>query len=265
MKTMITGYIDAHAHLADDDFRDTINEVIHRAQEAGVGRICLIATSLTVADHAFELAAQYPDLFDIAIGFHPSDIRTLTDKDYDDLECYLKKPGVVAVGEIGLDYHWQEDNKPEQKVAFIRQIDLANKLQLPIEIHSRDALQETLDVVKAHRPIYGGIMHCYSGSAEMAEEFVKAGLEISLGGPLTFKNAVHPKEVVQAIPIEHLFSETDSPYLTPHPFRGKPNESKYVVYVTEAIAELKGLSVEETKNKIAENYTRLFHQERHKD
>lgn len=255
---MKTGWIDAHAHLADPEFTKKIKEVIDRAKAADIIRICLIVSELDQFSAAKQLSREYPELFDIAVGIHPTEVKNSDENDFMRLESLLDDEKIVAIGEIGLDYHWDKDNKEQQQQAFIRQIELANRKELPIQIHSRDALQDTLDIVRKYRVNRGGIMHCYSGSAEMAIEFIKAGLDISLGGPLTFKNATYPKEVVSRIPLEHLMSETDSPYLTPHPFRGKPNESMYVSYVGKMIAEIKGISDTICQKQIIENYKRIF-------
>lgn len=251
--------IDAHAHLADAEFDENREAVITRAKAQGVRKICLICSSFEAADQAFKMHAEDPDFFDIAIGFHPSDVFDNPTPDYQRLIEYLQKPGVVAVGEIGLDFYWHKDNKEAQRLVFTKQIEIANQLELPIQIHARDALQETYDLLKAHPSHSKGMMHCYSGSPEMAKEFVKLGYLISLGGPLTFKNAKAPKEVVKEIPVSFLMSETDSPYLTPHPFRGKPNESMYVKYVVEEMANLKEISISELTEQLTENYKRLYH------
>jgi len=162
----------------------------------------------------------------------------------------------VALGEIGLDYHWDTVPEAKQKLIFEAQLQLAKKHHLPVSVHSRDALQDTYDILKKHHAY--AIMHCYSGSAEMAKEFVKIGFKISLAGPVTFKNARVPKEVAKQIPLESLLIETDSPYLTPHPFRGQPNDSSYVVLVAKEIALLKEISERQVADRTAANAFEVF-------
>jgi TatD DNase family protein len=197
-------------------------------------------------------------MFDVAYGFHPSDIDKISDSGFSILESFLKDNKLRAVGEIGLDYYWHKDNKEEQKNVFIRQIELANKYNVPIIVHMRDSASDTLDILRKHRPVKGGIMHCYSGSLEMAFEYIKCGMYISLGGPVTFKNAHTPKEVAKGIGIEWLLTETDCPYLTPHPFRGKRNEPAMVELIGLEISRLREIEPDLLMEKIAENYNRLF-------
>lgn len=253
------GWIDSHAHLAYQEYDQDLPQIIANAKERNVSRIMIVTLTDDETRKALALNEQY-GMFDVAYGFHPSDLDKIPENGFEMLEDFLKNNQLKAVGEIGLDYYWHKDNKEEQKAVFIRQIDLANKYEIPIIIHMRDSASDTLDILKKHRPIKGGIMHCYSGSVEMAFEYIKCGMYISLGGPVTFKNAHTPKEVAQAVGIEWLLTETDCPYLTPHPFRGKRNEPAMVELIGLQIAQLRGMDADDFMVKVSENYHRLFDQ-----
>jgi TatD DNase family protein len=257
----MVGWIDSHAHLTSEDFDQDRDEIIVRAKEAGIEKILLIGCGVENSHEAIALA-ESDDIFDVAIGFHPEDIENMDEKAYKEMENLWKHPKVVAIGEIGLDHYWHEEKEHRalQRIAFMRQIDQANLLDLPILIHTRDAIQETYDILKAHPCKKAGIMHCYSGSVEMAKEFIKLGYVISLAGPVTFKNAHVPKEVAKQIPLESLLVETDSPYLTPMPYRGKRNESAFLVHVGQEICQLKDLDETIVKTQMRATYNHLFHQ-----
>ena len=249
-------WIDTHAHLADSEFDEDRNEVIQRARTAGLGKIVLIGCDVEGAQRALKLA--YTDnLFDVAIGFHPEGV--LEDRDEASMFELMKDPKVKLIGEIGLDFYWDKDSEhhKQQEELFIKQINWANQLNKPISIHMRDASKRTYDILKTHPVKRGGVMHCYSGSVEMAREFIKLGFYISLAGPVTFKNAHVPKDVAREIPLEWLLIETDSPYLAPHPLRGKRNESSYVVETAKVIADLREISIEELESSLEANYQRL--------
>ncbi|MEW9672665.1 TatD family hydrolase [Ammoniphilus sp. 3BR4] len=249
---------DTHAHLNAEQFAEDQAEVIRRAKENGVSRIVNIGFNRETIPTSMALAEQY-DFIYTAVGWHPQDAKDMREEDYDWLRDLSRHEKVVAIGEIGLDYYWDTSPKDVQKVVFRRQIQLAKELKLPIIIHNRDAHQDVVDILREEKAAeVGGIMHCFSGSLEMAKECVEMNFYISLGGPVTFKNAKKPKEVAKEIPIERLLIETDCPYLTPEPYRGKRNESGYVRYVAEAIAELRGLSVEELAQHTTSNAKRLF-------
>ena len=254
-------WVDSHAHLAEEDYDSDRNEVIQRAKDAGIGKILLIGCGIAGAKRALSVALT-DEIFDAAVGFHPEDIENLSDADWTLMEEMASHPRTVAIGEIGLDFYWHHEPEHHQlqKEIFTRQIDLANRLGKPILIHTRDAIQQTLQLLKTHPVDKKGIMHCYSGSVEMAIEFVKLGYLISLAGPVTFKNAVVPKEVAKAIDLDHLMIETDSPYLTPMPFRGKRNESSYVVNVAKEICQLKAIDEVKLKTSVWKNYNHLFHE-----
>ena len=250
-------WIDTHAHLADSEFNEDRNEVIQRAKTAGLGKIVLIGCDVEGAKRTLKLAYT-DDMFDVAIGFHPEGV--LEDRDEASMFELMKDPKVKLIGEIGLDFYWDKDPEHHklQEALFIKQIDWANQLNKPISIHMRDAFKKSFDILKTHPVQRGGVMHCYSGSVEMAREFIKLGYYISLAGPVTFKNAHIPKDVAREIPLEWLLIETDSPYLAPHPLRGKRNESSYVVETAKVIAEIRGIPLEDLESNLEANYKRLI-------
>lgn len=252
------GWIDSHAHLVDDALYDHMDELVEELYAHNVIKVLSIAMTIEEAHTNFDLQLKY-DNIDIALGFHPSDAHIIEDHEFEALVALAADPRIVGIGEIGLDYHWQKDTATIQKEYFIKQIELANSVNKPIIVHNRDATQDVYDILKTHPPKAGGIMHCYSGSVEMAHEFVKLGMLISLAGPLTFKNARVPKEVAQAIDLEHLLIETDSPYLTPVPYRGKLNQPAYVSYVGKEMARLKEVSQVKLMEQLMLNYERLFY------
>ncbi|MDE6195266.1 MAG: TatD family hydrolase [Erysipelotrichaceae bacterium] len=248
--------IDTHAHIVCKELYERKEEVIAQAKEAGVSKILIICTSIKEAKLAIALAKE-DTMFDVAVGFHPCDLLDVQADDWLMLEELLQEKEVVALGEIGLDYHWQTVEKDIQKEGFIRQIQLANKVQKPILIHMREATQDTMAILKEYAQ-YGGIIHCFSGSVETAKEAIALGMYISVGGPLTFKNARGLPEVVAQLPITSLFIETDCPYLTPHPHRGKQNEPKYLPYTLARLCEIKQMREEDVKMQMRKNYEKLF-------
>lgn len=249
---------DTHAHLNAEQFEEDLEEVIERAQEAGVSNIVVVGFDRPTITRAMELVEKYEFIY-ASIGWHPVDAIDMTMDDLAWIEELLAHPKVVALGEIGLDYYWDKSPQDIQKEVFRKQIRLAKKVNLPIVIHNREATADIVMILKEEdAKEVGGIMHCFSGSVEVAKECVKMNFYISLGGPVTFKNAKKPKEVAQEIPLEKLLIETDCPYLAPHPFRGKRNEPSYVKLVAEQIAELKGISYEEVAKKTTENAKKLF-------
>ena len=236
---------DTHCHLNHEDLYNDIDRVISDAQKAGVKKFLVVGYDKKTSLLAVKIAQKYSFCY-AAIGFHPTEIFDLTEEDFDQVMELVddKKNKVVAIGEIGLDYHWIKDpiQREIQKEYFIRQIEFANYKNLPITIHNRDAIEDCLEILKEYTPKCGGIMHCYSGSKEMMNDFIKLGMFISLGGPVTFTNAKTPKEVAENVPLDKLLVETDSPYLTPHPYRGTKNEPKNIALITQEIANLKSLS-----------------------
>ncbi|WP_201716448.1 TatD family hydrolase [Rossellomorea arthrocnemi] len=249
---------DTHVHLNAEQFDEDLEEVLSRAREAGVEKMVVVGFDRPTINRAMELIEQYEYLY-AAIGWHPVDAIDMKEEDLAWIEELSKHPKVVAIGEMGLDYHWDKSPKDVQKEVFRKQIRLARKVKLPIVIHNRDATQDIVDILKEEgADEVGGIMHCFSGSPEIAQECVEMNFYISLGGPVTFKNAKKPKEVAIEIPLEKLLIETDCPYLAPHPYRGKRNEPAYVKLVAEQIAELKEMPLEEVEKITTENAKKLF-------
>ncbi|MCP3742333.1 TatD family hydrolase [Rossellomorea sp. BNER] len=249
---------DTHVHLNADQFNDDLEEVIERAVSEGVQNMVVVGFDRPTIEKAMELIEKY-DFIYASIGWHPVDAIDMKDEDLVWIEELANHPKVVAIGEMGLDYHWDKSPKDIQKDVFRKQIQLAKRVQLPIIIHNREATQDIVDILKEEEAReVGGIMHCYSGSPEVAKECVEMNFYISLGGPVTFKNAKKPKEVAAEIPLERLLIETDCPFLAPHPYRGKRNEPSYVKLVAEQIAEIKELSFAEVARKTTENAKKLF-------
>ncbi|MEC2073548.1 TatD family hydrolase [Alkalihalophilus marmarensis] len=249
---------DTHVHLNADQFEDDVEEVINRAKEAGVSEMVVVGFDEKTINRALELIEKY-DMLYAAVGWHPVDAIDMKDEHLVWLEELAAHPKVVALGEMGLDYHWDKSPKEVQKEVFRKQIQLAKKVKLPIVIHNREADQDIVDILEEEKAEeVGGIMHCFGGSVEIAERCLKMNFYISLGGPVTFKNAKRPKEVAKHIPMDRLLIETDCPYLAPHPYRGKRNEPAYVKLVAEEIAGLKEVNVEEVANTTRENAKRLF-------
>lgn len=250
---------DTHVHLNADQFNEDLEEVIERALRQGVKNMVVVGFDRPTINRALELAEAYSFLY-ASVGWHPVDAIDMTDDDLAWLEELASHPKVVALGEMGLDYYWDKSPKEIQKEVFRKQIRLAKKVKLPIIIHNREATLDILDILKEEDAAeVGGIMHCFSGSVEVAKECLKMNFYISLGGPVTFKNAKKPKEVAKEIPLDRLLIETDCPYLAPHPYRGKRNEPSYVSLVAEEIAKLKELSYEEVVQKTYDNARQIFH------
>jgi TatD DNase family protein len=249
---------DTHAHLNAVQYEQDLEEVIQRAKDEGVSHIVVVGFDRPTIKRAMELTESY-DFIYAAVGWHPVDAIDMTDEDLAWIKELASHPKVVALGEMGLDYYWDKSPKEVQKEVFRKQIALAKEVKLPIIIHNREATADILEILKeenAHE--VGGIMHCFSGSLEVARQCMDMNFYISFGGPVTFKNAKKPKEVAAAIPLEYLLIETDCPYLTPHPFRGKRNEPSYVKYVAEKIAELRELTFEEVAHITTENAKKIF-------
>ncbi|NLX62749.1 MAG: TatD family hydrolase [Tissierellia bacterium] len=250
--------IDSHAHLDDRRFDKDRDEIIKSLEEAGVELVINPGADVSSSIKAVALAEKYPNIY-AAVGVHPHDAKTMDENTIDLLRSFTKREKVVAIGEIGLDYHYDNSPRDVQRKRFREQLALAKEVGLPVIIHSRDAAKDTYDILEeAQDGSLKGVMHCYSGSIEMAMEYIKLGFYISLAGPVTFKNARVAKEVAKAVPIDRLLIETDAPYLTPEPYRGKRNEPVYVRYVAGTIAELRGMTFEEVAKKTAENTKRLF-------
>ncbi len=238
-------YIDTHVHLNADQYEEDLQEVIDRALEAKVERMVVIGFDRKTIERTMQLIEQYDFVYGV-IGWHPVDAIDCTQQDLEWIEELASHPKIVGIGEIGLDYYWDKSPKDVQQALFRKQIQLAQKINLPIIIHNRDATGDVVQILREENAAsVGGVMHCFSGSVETARECIAMNFMISLGGPVTFKNARLPKEVATEIPLEHLMIETDAPYLAPHPHRGKRNEPAFVPLVAEEIARLKGLTIEE--------------------
>ncbi|MBQ9987503.1 MAG: TatD family hydrolase [Erysipelotrichales bacterium] len=250
------GIIDTHCHLNDETYQENVAEVVQQCLDQGIEKMICIGFDLPSSRKAVEIAHTYPCVY-AAVGIHPDSAEDYNEEVAAELEQLAEDEKVVAIGEIGLDYYWDKAPRDMQKEVFKAQIELARRHDLPIIIHSRDALMDTYDITANYTPVKG-VMHCYSGSAEMAAEFIKQGFHISLAGPVTFKNARVPKEVAVAVPSDKLLVETDCPYLTPHPYRGKVNYPYYVKLVAEEIARLRGIEYQELEAITSKNACDLF-------
>lgn len=252
-------FIDTHCHLNDERFQDDIEGYLHRAQNVGVTTLLVIGWDIASSRRAISLAEKHDQVYAV-VGIHPVDAVKTNEQDLRELETLLGHPKVVALGEIGLDYYWIKDEKERKRehFFFIEQIKIANKYQKPIVIHMRDATEDTFDVLSAHKPTFGGVLHSYSGSAAMAQRFMNLGMYIGLGGPVTYLNAKEPKEVAKVVTSDRLLLETDAPYLSPHPFRGKTNESSRIPIIAAEIATLRQKSVIDLANETTANAKRLF-------
>ncbi len=249
---------DTHAHYDDEDFDADRYELLESMKEHGVGTIVNIGASMRSCKTTLALAEKYPFVYG-ALGVHPSDCGKMTEEDIQWIKANAANEKIVAIGEIGLDYYWDNVERDIQKKWFVRQLDIAKEIGLPVIIHSRDAAQDTLEIMKSeHKDTTGGVIHCFSYGVEMAREYLNMDYFIGVGGVLTFKNGKKLKEVVEYAPMDKLVLETDCPYLAPVPYRGKRNSSLYLTHVVEEMAALKGMSVEEVIRVTAENAKRLY-------
>ncbi|MBQ7034274.1 MAG: TatD family hydrolase [Clostridia bacterium] len=251
--------IDVHAHMNDARFDEDRAEILREIKEAGIARLINSGCCLMSCKDTLKLAEENDYIY-AAIGIHPQEAADLElggEAAWNELLEMLAHPKVVALGEIGLDYYYENVSRPIQRKWFCAQLELAEKLDLPVVIHSRDAMQDTLEILRAH-PNNRGILHCYSGSVESLREILKLGWSISLGGVVTFKNARVAKEVAAEVPLDRLMLETDSPYLAPEPNRGKRNSALNLPYVAKMIAELKGTTPEEIERITDENAMKMF-------
>lgn len=244
--------IDTHAHILSE-YYDDIDELVNDLKNKNVLRVLNAASNLSESIEVLNLSKKYKNFLLPVIGIHPESVSECCN--LNEIEQLIKDNKVYAVGEIGLDYYWIKDNKEEQKDLFIKQIELASKYNLPIVVHTRDSIQDTFDILKQYK--VRGVIHAYSGSIEMAREFIKLGFKLGIGGVLTFKNS-KLYEVIQNIDLKDILLETDSPYLTPEPFRGKKNNPSNVYYVAKRIAEIKNISVEEVIETTKNNAIELF-------
>lgn len=251
--------IDTHCHINDELYKSNPEKYVNEAKLAGVTKFLVVGFDLKSSQEAVKISEQFDKCY-AAIGIHPSDVKKTENKNIQKLKQLATSKKVIAIGEIGLDYYWDKEEavQNEQREWFIKQIKLANELNLPISIHCRGAIEDCLKILKENPVLKGGIMHCYAGSVESAKEFIKLGFLLGFGGTVTFKNSVRPKEVISAIPSNSYVLETDSPYLTPHPFRGKENHSKYLYLIRDKIAELRNISSDQVEKESEDNFKRIF-------
>lgn len=250
---MKNNFIDVHAHL--DAFED-VEKVINDAKINGVEKIITAGYNLASSKICVELAKNYPGVYAV-IGLHPENIEDENADYLSELKVLAKNEKVVGIGEIGLDYHYGKDKERQMRI-FVEQIELANLLNLPIVIHSRDAMGDTMEILKKHKVKNGGLMHCYSGSVESARELKKLGFSFSFGGVCTFKNAKNVCAVIEDLSMDSIMLETDCPYLAPVPHRGERNEPKYLSLIAEKIAELKNMQIEEVARITTNNAKNIF-------
>lgn len=249
---------DTHAHYDDEAFSEDRKELLSSLKANGIENVVNISANIRSVENTLELMRQYPFIYG-AIGVHPSETEELSESKIAWLEEMSRKPKVVAIGEIGLDYHWDEPDKEVQKHWFVRQLKLAKKVKLPVVIHSRDAAKDTLDIMKEEKAEeIGGVIHCFSYGVQMAREYLNMGFYLGIGGVVTFTNGKKLKEVVTYMPMDRLVLETDCPYLSPAPNRGKRNSSLNLPYVVKAVSELKGISQEEVIAITSENARSLY-------
>ena len=249
---------DTHTHYDDEAFNEDRDELLRSLPEQGIEKVINIGATLKSTQATVELMEKYPFVYG-AIGVHPEGVAELTEESIDSLRELCKLEKAVAVGEIGLDYYWDEPEREIQKHWFRRQLQLAREVKLPVVIHSREAAKDTIDIMKEeHSEEIGGVIHCYSYTKESAKIFLDMGFVFGIGGVITFKNAKKLKEAVEYIPMDAILLETDCPYLAPVPYRGKRNSSLYLPHVVEEIAAIKGISTEEVERITMENALRVF-------
>lgn len=242
--------IDTHCHLSSDDYNN-LDEIINEFDGIMIASGCDLKTNKEV----IELVNKYDNVYG-TLGIHPEEIENFKESDLKFIEDNLNNKKIVGIGEIGLDYYWVKDNKEQQKELFIKQLDIAKKYNKAVIVHSREAIQDTYDILKKYN--LKGSIHCFNSSLEMAREFIKIGYKIGVGGVLTFKNSRKLQEIVKDIDLKHILLETDSPYLTPEPYRGQKNKPSNVYYVALKLAELKNLSIEDIINQTGENALKEF-------
>ena len=250
-------FFDSHAQYNDEKFKDDRDDLIKNIYAEGVTSIINAGYSVESSKEAIKIAEKY-DFINTIVGISPNDIDNFKEEDLIEIENLAKNKKVVAIGEIGLDYYWNKENKEFQKKIFIAQIELANKLELPVVIHTREAVYDTLDILKQNRCKKNGVFHCCPFNVDLVREGLKLGFYISFAGPTTFKNSKNAEEIIKMVPLEKMLIETDSPYLSPEPLRGKRNDSRNVKYIAQKIAEVRGVSLEEIAKVTYENAKRIF-------
>ena len=248
---------ETHAHYDDEQFDMDREALLLSMPEQGVGTIVNVSATYASCQRVVDLVQKYPFMY-AAVGIHPDEVGSLNEERFQQMKELCKQEKVVAVGEIGLDYYWDNESHDLQKEWFVRQLDLARELKLPVLIHSREAAADTMEIMKQYGQGLKGVIHCFSYSKEMAAEYVKMGFYIGVGGVVTFKNARKLKETVEEIPLTSIVLETDCPYLAPVPYRGKRNNSAYIKYIAEEIAVIKGVSYEEVVEQTEKNARDLY-------
>lgn len=248
---------DAHCHLTDSHFDCDRDYLINDLENFGVGYCMNASENLESSKKAISLSEKYKNIY-VAVGFHPENVGEFSETSLDELKLLTKNNNVKAIGEIGLDYYYTKDNKDIQKEVFIRQLDMACELDMPVVIHTRDATKDTLDILKSYKDRIICQMHCFPESKEILKEYLKLNFMISMGGVLTYKNSVKAKEVIEYIPIENLLLETDSPYLTPEPFRGYRNDPRRLIFVAMEVAKIKNMKIEKIIKHTTNNALRFF-------
>lgn len=254
MKPMI---FESHAHYDSHQFNEDREALLSSMQENGVGTVINVCADWDSVTEVVEMVQNYPFMY-AAVGLHPDEVGDLNEERFEFLKSQCQNEKVVAIGEIGLDYYWDNESHDVQKKWFVRQLELASELDLPVIIHSRDAAEDTLKIMKEYAKGLRGVIHCFSYSKELAEEYVKMGFYIGIGGVVTFKNGKKLKEVAEAVPLERILLETDCPYLAPEPYRGKRNSSLYIPHIAQAIADIKGITYEEVVAQTERNAKELF-------
>ena len=259
LNSMIGGTMifETHAHYDDEQFDMDRETLLSSMPEQGVGTIVNVSATYASCQRVVDLVQKYPFMY-AAVGIHPDEVGSLNEERFQQMKELCKQEKVVAVGEIGLDYYWDNESHDLQKEWFVRQLDLARELNLPVLIHSREAAADTMEIMKQYGQGLKGVIHCFSYSKEMAAEYVKMGFYIGVGGVVTFKNARKLKETVEEIPLTSIVLETDCPYLAPVPYRGKRNNSAYIKYIAEEIAGIKGVSYEEVVEQTEKNARDLY-------
>ena len=249
-------YVDTHCHLIDEKLADS-KSVIQEFERYGITKAITMGCCADTSEKGASLSNEYKSVY-FGSGVHPSDAHKFNNQEADRVVALLSHPKCVAVGEIGLDYYWEGYDKAVQKHAFITQLEIANEYRLPVSIHMRDATADTLEILKEHKPIYGGVLHCFAGSVETAKILINMGFYISFAGTLTFKNANKVLEVAKFLPDEFCLTETDSPFLAPHPYRGTVNTPKHIPVILEKLAQIKGRDMEVMARVVMQNALTLF-------
>ena len=250
---------ESHAHYEDEAFNEDREELLTSLPQKGIEYVINVGSTVDTCHKTVDLVAKYPHIYG-ALGIHPSEIRDVTPEDLQWIEEEAKNnPKIVAIGEIGLDYYWDKDNRKEQWAMFSAQMDIAKRLKLPIIVHSREAAKDTYDcMINNNAKECGGVVHCFSYAVEEAKKYLDMGFYIGIGGVVTFKNAVKLKEVAEYVPVDRILLETDCPYLSPVPYRGKRNSSLYIPEIANMIADIKGIAYDELINSTYENACKMY-------